>query len=80
MAGLSPTCGTQYLLAFLPQMRHTGFVMKKCIICRTAFEPNGNANRNKQLTCTDQKCQRALKTIRQTLRREMSAKKKVRAK
>jgi len=44
--------------------------MRKCIVCKDRFEPVGNANQNKQLTCGKASCRRALKTIRQSLRRE----------
>lgn len=60
----------QFALDFTGSLPHPDIDMRKCIICRAAFEPNGNPNKNKQLTCSKPACQRALKTIRQTLRRE----------
>jgi hypothetical protein len=42
---------------------------KPCICCRREFSPDGNFNIQRQLTCEDPQCQRALKTMRQVGRR-----------
>lgn len=76
MARLIITRGPQVLFDFVASVPHCSAVMRTCIICQGKFEPNGNPNQNKQLTCCAPECQRALKTIRQTLRREYERKPK----
>lgn len=74
MARLIVSRGPQTLFDFVASVPHCSSCMKTCIICQGKFEPNGNPNKNKQLTCTEHRCQRALKTIRQSVRREWTAK------
>lgn len=49
---------------------------KPCIVCRQEFSPDGAFNIERQLTCEDPKCQRALKTMRQTGRRIAASRKR----
>lgn len=61
----------QYALDFTGRLPHPAVDMRKCIFCKKPVEAFHGANQTKQLTCGKHLCQRALKTIRQSLRRDM---------
>lgn len=60
----------QFLLDFTGSLPHPAIDMRKCIICKKKIVVSHAPNKNKQLTCGKPLCLRALKTIKQQIRRD----------